>query len=239
FLQETGAGQQPFFDVRTCQPDAQFTSTWTPVKDAAVRIANEQFTHWTRPNGSRYNETDPAMTQRLQEYWAAVGLTVTAAQLQNSAWQEDHPWSAAFISWVMRQAGAGTAFTYASAHMRYVHAGKQNAEQRAVDNPFWTCAVTNALPEPGDLICRNRGNSRFTYDTIQSSGTSHCDLVTEVDYANNRMTVIGGNKSQTVNREIIRLTASGLVDTSAHGEIFAILKFRTDKCETCGTVAIV
>lgn len=69
------------------------------------------------------------MTATLQEYYrTGVGITVTASDLQSSSWQAGHPWSAVFISWVMRQAGAGSAFAYSTAHREYVGAAKRNAE---------------------------------------------------------------------------------------------------------------
>ncbi len=238
--------EQPYFDIRTCQPDVDFNTKWARIKSRIVQIANDEYVFWTKPDGSRYQETDPYVTSRLQGYWSQVGLNVSVSQCQDTKWQSNHPWSAAFVSWVMGQAGAGPSFRYDALHMIYVYAAKQNVTNKDHDNPFWLCDVSNALPEPGDLICRNRGSSNYTYETIQPKGPSHCDIVVEVDYSNNRMSVIGGNKNPpgntgTVDKDEIRLNGSGQVDTAYgdQGTIFAILKLRTDKCETCGTTAVV
>jgi GH24 family phage-related lysozyme (muramidase) len=236
------AKEEPYFDIRTCTPDQAFNTTWTKIKNLIISTANDQYSYWTKSNGSRYAETDSFVTSRLQEYWKAAGLNYTAAQLQDANWQKDNPWSAAFISWVIKQAGGGNSFKYSPLHMKYVSAAKQNTVNKTSDNPFWLCNVNNALPEPGDLICRNRGSSNFTFDTVTDSGSSHSDIVVEVDYSNNKMIVIGGNKTgDTVGREEIRLTNNGLIDTSygAQNKIFAVLKVRTDKCDVCGTSAVV
>jgi hypothetical protein len=239
------AKEDNVFDVRTCQPDAAFHTRWSQVKARAVQQANTELQRW-RHNGSIILENQPAARQMLRDYWHVVGVSPSDSQLANNDWQERHPWSAAFISFLMHQAGAGSSFVYSAGHMRYVHAAKQNSVNRNMDNPFWLCNVTNAMPEPGDLICKNRGNSHFTFDTVQPSGFSHCDMVVSIDFQAGTMTVIGGNKAEpgsewgnSVRSETITLTGSGTVNTSVHPEIFAVLKLRTDRCETCGTAAVV
>lgn len=245
-LSSSQAAEQPYFDIRTCQSDADFNTKWAKIKSKIVQIANDEYTFWTKADGSRYQETDSFVTSRLQGYWSATGRNVTVAQCQDPNWQSQNPWSAAFISWVMSQAGAENSFNYSALHMTYVYAAKQNTVNKNQDNPFWLCSVNNALPEPGDLICRNRGSSNFTYENVQASGASHCDIVVEVDYNNSRMFVTGGNKNPhgntgTVDKEEIRLTGNGLVDLNygSQNKIFAVLKLRTDKCDTCGTIAVV
>jgi hypothetical protein len=232
------AKDEPFYDVRTCQPDATFQTTWTQIKNRVVQLANSELQRW-RSNGSVIRETQAAARPMLRDYWGVVGVSPSDSQLGDSDWQDDHPWSAVFISYVMRQAGAGNFFTYASLHMRYVHAAKQNTVNRVVDNPFWLCDVDNALPEPGDLICMNRAGSTFTYDTVRPSGSSHSDIVVSVNRQAGTITVIGGNKSDSVNSQILHLNSDGTVDTSRHTDVFAVLKLRTEKCFTCGTTAVV
>jgi len=219
----------------TCKSDATFNTTWTRIKNQIVKTANQEYTFWTRPDRSRYKETDAYVTSKLQGYWSATGRSVTVTQCQDPGWQKQHPWSASFISWVMSQAGARNSFKCSALHMEYVYAAKQNTVKKDYDNPFWLCNITNSLPEPGDLICRNRGSSNYTYDTVQPSGSSHCDVVVEVNSKNKKMFVIGGNKTDTVDREDIRLTGNGLVDTGYGDQkkIFAVLKLRKDKCKTC------
>ena len=50
---------------------------------------------------------------RIADYWSALGL---------SDWDgcTDQPWSAAFISFMVREAGGGDRFAYSVAHRDYI-----------------------------------------------------------------------------------------------------------------------
>ena len=52
----------------------------------------------------------------------------------------------------MREAGAGAAFRPSSAHTRYIAAAKKFREA-GDKTKFWAYRVTEAVPEPGDLVC--------------------------------------------------------------------------------------
>jgi hypothetical protein len=217
-----------------CQADTAFTEKWTDVKNLAVQRANEEHVKWQK-NGRYINETSADARPMLKAYWRTLGITPTNTQLGDSEWQKDNFWSAAFISYIMHEAGAGSSFAYSIRHMHYVYAAKQNALNKDLDNPFWLCNVTDTVPEPGDIVCMNRGRG-FTYDRVAPRGSSHCDIVVSVDHANGRMTVIGGNKQgDTVRAVTIRLNDDGTVNTSRHRDVYAIIKLRTDRCDTCGT----
>ncbi len=232
-----------------CLPDAAYNTKWTNVKNLVITVANEEFTYWTKPDGiTRYAETDPYVTDRMKEYWNIVGLRPSTANIHSATWQEANPWSAAFISWVMYTAQsrerqqsflpADSPFRIAAAHTRFAYAAKQNALAQNYDNPFWLCSATVAIPEPGDIIVRNRSINgvmgTITYDSLTDGGSSHSDIVTAVDATARRLTVTGGNKTgNSVNHEVYRLTATGLIDTAHHANIIGILKLRADKCSTC------
>jgi hypothetical protein len=73
-----------------------------------ARIAGAEFRRWRPGGGPALTETSPAASPLLREYYrVGVGVPVTDAQLQSAAYQSGHPWSAVFISYVMRTAGAG------------------------------------------------------------------------------------------------------------------------------------
>jgi GH24 family phage-related lysozyme (muramidase) len=231
-----------------CLPDAAFNTKWTTIKNLVVTVANEEFTFWTKPDGTRYPETDPFVTERMKEYWNIVGVNPSTANIQSATWQDAHPWSAAFISWVMYTAQArerlqsfptaDSPFRIAAAHTVFAHAAKQNTLAQNYDNPFWLCEASVAIPEPGDIIVRNRAINgvmgTITYNSLNGSGSSHSDIVTAVDRTANRLTVTGGNKTgNSVNHETYRLTATGLLDLTHHTNIIGILKLRADKCSTC------
>ncbi|WP_210587979.1 DUF2272 domain-containing protein [Streptomyces sp. GESEQ-35] len=198
-----------------------------------AQFAEQERKRWS--DGARV-ETESAMTATLQDYYrTGVGITVTASDLQSSSWQGGHPWSAVFISWVMRQAGAGSAFAYSTAHREYVSAAKRNAETGNTANPFWAYPTEKIVPEVGDLVCADRdgggGCGGATYATIDNgtAWSTHCDVVTAVDRTGRRLTAVGGNVSQSVKAKTIAIDAQGFVVPQQSGQTcryFAILKVR-------------
>jgi hypothetical protein len=109
----------------------------------------------------------PAASPILREYYqVGIGTTVTDAQMQSTVFQGSHPWSAVFISFVMRTAGAGPAFAYSAAHQTYIRAARRNRLSQNTANPFWAFRATEVAPRVGDLVCASRSGSGATYDNI-------------------------------------------------------------------------
>jgi hypothetical protein len=203
------------------------------LRERIAQLAEQERVRWG--DGARH-ETDPAMTPTLQGYYQiGVEQPVAASSLQSSTWQGSNPWSAVFISWVMRTAGAGSAFSYDTAHRVYVSAAKRNAESGNSANPFWAYPVEKIAPEVGDLVCADRPTGDqcggVTYATIDN-GTAwptHCDVVTAVDRAGRKLTAVGGNVSNSVKAKTITTDAQGFVVPAQPGQTcryFAILKVR-------------
>ena len=135
-------------------------------------------------------------------------------------WKTQIAWSAAFISYVIRQAGGGTDFLYFTRHWEYVVAAKTNRKKLDTSNPFWAYGIKEVLPAPGDIICNVRAKSKFNYRNIEKAGSksSHCDIITEVHAGH--MFAIGGNtsdssrkglKADTVGKKRIKLDSNGFV----------------------------
>jgi hypothetical protein len=196
---------------------------------AIARVAREQFRRWRPGGGKALTETSPAASPILREYYrVGVGTTVTDAQQQSTAYQASHPWSAVFISYVMRTAGAGPAFRYSAAHQYYVAAARKNRLDRNTSNPFWAFRATEIAPQIGDLVCASRSDSGATYDNIgdPQSRATHCDVVTEVRPGQIR--VIGGNVSQTVGEKLLRTRPDGKLDLSGNqSHFFAVVRCRS------------
>lgn len=202
------------------------SKTGAALAAAIAQIAEQEYQRW-RPGGGRsLVETDPAATPILQDYYrTGVGLNVGAIQLQNTQWQNGHPWSAVFVSWVMRHAGAGTAFAYSAAHQTYIRAARRNRLASNAATPFWAFRVTEVAPQLGDLVCTARGNSAATYDNIgdPQSRKTHCDVVTAVRPGEIR--VIGGNVRQNVDTKTLRTGPDGRLRTDGNqSQYFAIIK---------------
>lgn len=127
----------------------------------------------------------------------------------------DTPWSAAFISWLARQAGlAESEFVFSEAHVDYAGAAWQAGMEEAAGRPtryaFRACDLTRTPPRVGDLVCQARGAGAgldtfdkigevlATRDTGGEALPMHCDVVVSVDAAG--FDTAGGNVLQSVTR---------------------------------------
>jgi len=164
-------------------------------------------------------ERADGLWQRVGEYW---WLGQDAGR-KESAWtgkhddegnrfpaerDGDYAWSAAFISYVMRSAGAGAGFPYSPAHSTYVNAARVGAPQLRVraERP------ESYAPRAGDLICMGRAWSKdLRYDDLPSEFAGHCDLV--VDAAPGTLTVVGGNSDDAVTAKHVPVTDEGTLAT--------------------------
>jgi flagellum-specific peptidoglycan hydrolase FlgJ len=186
--------------------------TATPqLASAIARMAEQEFKRWHPASGS-FKETDDVAIPLLQKYYSeGVGQSVSAAQLKDKVWQDKHPWSSVFISWVMRAAGAGSTFGRHPAHRTYIAKAKRNRVKGDATNPFWAYRATEIAPQVGDIICKSRSGSGASYDNIDSGVgyKTHGDIVTEVHADGLR--VMGGNVNQNVDtrRNLIRILPDG------------------------------
>ena len=207
-------------------PQQQEESSVPPLCAAIARVAVEQFRRW-RPGGGRpLLETSAAASPILREYYqVGVGQAVTDAQMRSGAYQASHPWSAAFVSYVMRTAGAAS-FPFSAAHRVYIRAARRNRLERNTANPFWAYRATEVPPQVGDLVCASRGTGPIaTYDTIAEprNWQTHCDVVTEVRPGSIR--VIGGNVGQTVGEKWLRTLPDGRLSlTGPQSRFFAVIR---------------
>jgi hypothetical protein len=176
------------------------------------------------PLPSQKPERWPGFWERVGEYWW-IGMN---AGTRFSRWTGkhdaegnvfpasrdiDYAWSAAFISYVMREAGAGPLFPYSAAHAFYVDAG-WHADRSA--HPRYAVRaerVEDYAPETGDLICFGSGpDSNLRYrDLPVPFFYGHCDLVTAA--APQVLTVIGGNVDDAVTMKHVPTTREGKLAT--------------------------
>lgn len=161
----------------------------------------------------------------VDEYWAALPYVrlrhnCDRTDVCEAEWPIDAadppayapPWSAAFISAMMRDAGLDyPAFLPAAAHADYVVAAREGHI-----SAFDVLAVP-ARAEPGDLICAVRGAvelTPFELERIEDGRRAtpmHCDIVVRVDLQRGVLEAIGGNVHQTVARSIVALDPLGRV----------------------------
>jgi peptidoglycan hydrolase-like protein with peptidoglycan-binding domain len=211
------------------QPGPSPTPFPTPASslaDEIVRVAKTELGRWH--DGKKLRETDSEAVPVLQRYYReGVKMNLSAAELQDKKWQQAHPWSAVFISYVMRTAGAGSAFRYSPAHQDYIAAARRNRLDNVTSNPFWAYRADEVVPQVGDLVCNARGNSGATYDNIgdKQRRKTHCDIVVAVSPG--KLRVIGGNVHDNVDDKVLDTLADGRISVAGkQAAIFAILRCR-------------
>ena len=169
------------------------------------RIADVPSPDRPEPSAAEKAERQPGLWQRVGEYWW-IGLDPGDSEV---AWTGKHDasgsvfppsedgryaWSAAFISYIMRIAGAGNRFPYSAAHATYVNAAAAGKSPILRAHP-----LTAYAPRLGDLVCLGRGWAQtMTYRDLPSTQLwpGHCSIV--VDTAPGTIGVIGGNIGDTV-----------------------------------------
>jgi hypothetical protein len=185
-------------------------------RQRAVLIANRELARW---GNGRIKETDPRLHKTLQDYWkTGLGLSFSEQQLGDPAFQQANPWSAAFISWLMKGAGAGNAFKYDSFHSGYTRAAIDNRLANN-SNPFKAYRIAEIAPQVGDLVCKSRAGSGATYDNVRRPMKTHCDIVTDVRPRN--AVTVGGNVLNSVGQKILRTDVNGLI---AEPNYFAVIR---------------
>jgi hypothetical protein len=181
-------------------------------------MAQTAVREWERWHRGAVKEDDPAIRPTLRDYWQTGAGLDPDTTWGDPQWWSNFPWSAAFISWVARNAGSGNAFKYSGAHSQYIVAAKANRLENSA-NPFKAFRISEVQPRVGDLVCTSRANSGATYDNIHYPMATHCDVVTEV--RPREVVSIGGNVSQSVARTIVPLDQGGRVSKSGY---FAVIR---------------
>jgi Uncharacterized protein conserved in bacteria (DUF2272) len=168
-----------------------------------------------------HKEAEDGWYQRVGTYWLD-GTDTNNVDGRNHGM----PWSAAFISWVMKTAGAGGQFRYSTMHSVYIFKAIRDLLSRNADAGFWCWRLNELKPSIGDVICWSR-QPGIDYDN-QNGGDykGHCDIVVEV--LPDRVNVIGGNVGDSVTRRPIPLNESGfLKSVTVDSEVlFAIMQNR-------------
>ncbi|MDE2005231.1 MAG: DUF2272 domain-containing protein [Rhodospirillales bacterium] len=170
-------------------------------------------------------ERQPGLWQRVGEYWWLgmdagnpdsrwAGKYDAAGHLFPAARGGDFAWSAAFVSYVMRIAGAGDRFPYSEAHATYIDIAAQQAEGRTQGWLVTAEAPDAYAPQPGDLICMGREWARGIVfaDLPAPRFPSHCDIVTASPApgaAGPVLTVVGGNVDDAVTMKHVPVTETG------------------------------
>lgn len=249
-VQEWGVFGFQIIDATKAQmrvlPDGLIPDAVNPLR-AAPRI-----THRVLNLGIFEDDSDVDAT--IAGYWSATPKGAEVIAKQNAAWNGPggdsvnwvEPWSAAFVSWVMCEAGLGDMkqFHRSIAHRVYIDQAIHARDGDAPDAAYVAYDAGDQPIAPGDLLCNSRGGTdyRSLADRRPNMGRyapTHCDIVVSVPPGEKRALVIGGNVLQSVTLTILPLTKAGaayahpVTDAEVNGArtIFAHLKLRADPVE--------
>lgn len=218
-------------------------------RERLVRIALAEWEEWGRQFTDHTGRVSGAPAQEgrtednidafpaLVAYWSAVpGREETIERnsarlrsLEGTAFASaplwtDVPWSAAFLSFVLRSAGyAAFDVPAVDAHWVLVDHLVRRAERFPGRAPFVPHAPSSHAPRPGDLLCATRAAARFRYaspeDRARESGRAvpmHCDIV--VSTRDGVIEAIGGNLGDAVRMSLLPADGDGrLVATAPPG----------------------
>jgi Uncharacterized protein conserved in bacteria (DUF2272) len=170
-------------------------------------------------------ERQQGLWQRVGEYWwlalnpgapeaAWTGKHDANGAVFPASQDGDYAWSAAFVSYVMRIAGAGPHFPYSASHSDYIDLAKQQALGQTSG---WLVTAERPeiyAPRPGDLICIGRGSAHdLRYDDLPAGHfPGHCDIVVDASVPG-QISVVGGNVDDAVTLKHVPVTPDGRLAT--------------------------
>jgi len=199
--------------------------------ERVIRIAMEEWRDWgslIRPafaEGSHGNpEGDADSFPRVLAYWRAVPEDGDAIATNRRRYEEllhtgestlwaDPAWSAAFISFVFRNAGVDAPeFPYNAAHVLYLDGMTATARAWPDRAPFLPRSPRDYAPRQGDLVCRDRSRTPLL-DWAERQAEAgvfrpmHCDIV--VSTAPGVVRAVGGNVGDAVTMVVFETDGPG------------------------------
>jgi hypothetical protein len=186
----------------------------TPFATRVASIAQQQHAKFQFTN-----EADPALCKQIERWTEDIGFPFNSCT--------GVPWSAVFISWCVKQAGATKAeFKFAMAHAVFVNQAIKNASNGL--GVFHGLDITAHAPGVGDIIQNNRGGNRFdfAFAKTHTSYLSHSAIVIEVgqDTQGHFAFCVGGNESDSIRRTVVRLNAQGFVKQREGNPFICVIK---------------
>lgn len=182
-------------------------------KTKLIDLANKEYNKWNK-NGVKIKEGSNDTIQDLRNYWL-IGAKVK----QSDSYYINEAWSAAFISYLMRQAGAENDFQYNSSHSVYIREAIKNRKTNN-SKKFKAYKPNERVVNVGDLVCYPR-QAGVNYDTT-SAYKSHCDLIVSIN--ENTAVGVGGNVSNSVTKSNYALKNGYIDNTKNKNAIFTVIK---------------
>lgn len=212
---------------------------------AALRAGRISFENTTRRAPSPTPEEGARVATTIAGYWAVTPEGPGIVETQARRWAQrgagtrwNAPWSAAFISWVMCEAGLGSddRFDRAIAHWTYVDQAIRARDGTAPEAAYVAYEIGERPVEPGDLLCTGRrpryANLAERRRQMGLGASSHCDIVVEADAGEGRILAVGGNVLRAVSLKVLpaELGPDGgvLASRTSSSPLYAHLKLQAD-----------
>lgn len=192
----------------------------TPVENS-LRIVKEEWERFGRQTIDKTNtivrsggqEFEEPYWERVGDYWKAVGFPHLTGK------DTDQAWSAAFISWVMKEAGWGERFSYSEWHATYIRNSILARKRQDRSFAYWGYRLNERAPQVGDLVgYARRGGISYDYQPL--TYPSHTDLVVAVRPY--EIDVIGGNVKDSVSLKTVATDAQGHI-VDKHQRWFVVM----------------
>lgn len=186
-------------------------------REKLVAQVHREWMRFKRGAGQEYNEP----------YASYVGEMWRALKIKLDGTDRDVPWSAAAISFMVKNSGSAYKnFNFAAAHSKFVHHAINARFDKDKSVPFWGYRLDEVRPEVGDIICRDNPDYapavNFDVAAKLNAYRSHTDIIMQIDSSRNKIIAIGGNVSQSVKIAEYDLTPGDYADDTRH--TFALLK---------------
>jgi hypothetical protein len=166
-------------------------------------------------------ESNTKMKRQIRAYWEDLGLTFRNVR---------EPWSAVFVSWCVKQAGATKdEFKFSAQHSVFVYAAIKN---RNNSNAAFRGHPINAYaPQVGDIIQNNRNGNKYDFDyaSKHASYFSHSAIVVEktTNAAGKPVVLtVGGNEDDKIGTKAVPLDTQGKIIQRSASPFICVIENR-------------
>lgn len=190
------------------------SATASPFANKVASIAQAQHSRFQFTN-----EADPLLCRQIKKWTEDIGFGFTSCT--------SVPWSAVFISWCIKQAGATRdEFKFAMSHSVFVNQAIKNTTRG--EGVFQGFEISAQRPGVGDIIQNNRGGNHFdfAFAKTHSQYVSHSVIVAEIgqDTQGGFAFCVGGNEGDSVRRSVVRLNSQGFIVPRSGNSFICLIK---------------
>lgn len=153
-----------------------------------------------------HGRDEGAIESLIRKYWDAVGGGFESVEVA---------WSAVFISFCVRKAGATSGeFKFSAAHSVFVNDAINHQDRAYLGVP-----LNQHAPRVGDIIQNNRtaAHHDFEFAKTHTQYESHSAIVVEKgeDHLGKFVTTVGGNEGDSVRKKRVPLNPDGTVNNAS------------------------